>query len=822
LSEKTRLVSRLKRLRSNVRKANCVPILFIILGLTIFAFLPYTRTVHASTTTTFQWPAPGTADNYLRQDAATTNYGGATNIDVESRDGARNRRSILKFDMSTIPTGATVISATLSLYYYDRGPSAPTGRTYWAYRITQTAWTEDRSTWNTYDGTNSWASLGGDYTTTNGASTTVPGSYGWMSWTVTAQVQYAMNSVSKVAHFLIRDATEDSATRYQASFYSKEFGTPASRPKLDVTYAVIDRIVFTTAVQVLTAGTSSAIMTIQTNDASGAVNVPSGTTIRLTSTSAGGQFSTSSGGPWSSTLDLTITAGSSSASFYYKDTTTGTPTITAAESPSQGWTDATQQETVNPGSLASFTMSGYPVSVTAGQNFGGNNVIVTAKDAYGNVKTDYTGQVYFASTDLQAVLPYTSGSKYTFVGGDNGVHTFAGTGFTLKTTGSQFITVTDGTISATSSSITVNPAGVNKLVMTAYPSSVTAGSWTTVYTVQRQDQYGNPVTSGSTTVNLASSSTGVNKKFSESVGGPPATSVTIPDGASSKDFYYYDEKAGSWTISVSATGLTGDSKPLTVNPALLHHFTFNTISSPQISGIAFSVTITAKDAYENTVTSYAGTNTLSDTTGTISPTSTGAFTEGVWTGSVSITNVQNGVTITTTGGGKTGASNPFDVWARFTTITVTYRVTTTVSAITTLTIIGLEQVTQTVTTAISITTTTSRTVTSLATTTATVTGPTITSISTTATTILATSTTVIYTTALGEPFVLTGWLVIVGIGVVAAIGVSAAVVFGKRRVEEPRMPVRHARVLLPILCPRCRTVNVPIASFCVNCGYAFE
>jgi len=581
--------------------------LFICVFLILLALQPF-GTVHAATVI-FQ---PSSTDNYLRQDAATANYGGVTNVDVGSRDGARNRRSILKFDMSTIPTGATVISATLSLNYYGYAGSNPVDRTYWAYRITQTAWTELGSTWNTYDGTNSWASVGGDYTTTDGASTTVPGSYGWMSWTVTAQVQYAMNSVGKVAHFLIRDATEDSATQYQASFHSKEFPTAASRPKLDVIYAVIDRIVFTTAVQVLSAGTSSAVMTIQTNDASGAVNVPSDTTIRLTSTSAGGQFSTSSGGPWSSTLDLTITAGSSSASFYYKDTTTGTPTITAAETPSKGWTDATQQETVNPGSLASFTMTGYPSSVTAGQSFGGSNVIVTAKDAYGNVKTDYTGQVYFTSTDPQAVLPYTSGSRYTFttgVGGDNGVHTFAGTGFTLKTAGSQTITVTDGTVSVTSSPITVNPGGSNKLVITVSPTSVTAGSWTTKYTVQRQDQYGNPVSSGVTTVNLASSSTGGAKKFSETSGGSPVTSVTIPDGSSTKDFYYYDEKAGSWTISVSAAGLIDDSKPLTVNPAVLHHFTMTGYPSSTTAWQNFgsnNIIVTAYDAYGNVKTDYTG------------------------------------------------------------------------------------------------------------------------------------------------------------------------------------------------------------------------
>jgi len=68
------------------------------------------------------------------------------------------------------------------------------------------------------------------------------------------------------------------------------------------------------------------------------------------------------------------------------------------------------------------------------------------------------------------------------------------------------------------------------------------------------------------------------------------------------------------------TGVATDST--TVDFTLggsLDHFTFDTISSPQTAGATFSITITAKDQYENTVTSYTGTNTLSDTTTTINP-----------------------------------------------------------------------------------------------------------------------------------------------------------------------------------------------------------
>jgi hypothetical protein len=111
--------------------------------------------------------------------------------------------------------------------------------------------------------------------------------------------------------------------------------------------------------------------------------------------------------------------------------------------------------------------------------------------------------------------------------------------------------------------------------------------------------------------------------------------------------------------SIIINGTT--SVTATFTQSILHHFDFDPISSPQTAGSAFAITITAKDQHENIVTSYTGSNTLSDSTGTISPTSTGAFSAGVWTGSVTITKAQTGVTITTTGDSKTGTSNNFNV-----------------------------------------------------------------------------------------------------------------------------------------------------------------
>ncbi|MGQ9854708.1 MAG: hypothetical protein ACUVTG_15075, partial [Candidatus Oleimicrobiaceae bacterium] len=57
-----------------------------------------------------------------------------------------------------------------------------------------------------------------------------------------------------------------------------------------------------------------------------------------------------------------------------------------------------------PGPLHHFELTGTPPGVTAGSPFP-DSVTVTAKDAYNNTITGYTGTVSWTSTDTQAELP---------------------------------------------------------------------------------------------------------------------------------------------------------------------------------------------------------------------------------------------------------------------------------------------------------------------------------------------------------------------------------------------------------------------------------
>ena len=210
-------------------------------------------------------------------------------------------------------------------------------------------------------------------------------------------------------------------------------------------------------------------------------------------------------------------------------------------------------------------------------------------------------------------------------------------------------------------------------------SSIQAGNWVKM-TVYRKTYSGEPVTRGDLKVKLSSTSTSANKKFSLTQGGPAITELTISESDGNfKEFWYYDEKAGTWDIHVwtddymyitwsgsyiiLVPNYGDDTEQLTVKPGPLDHFTFDTVSSPKQVAVPFSITITAYDAYGNVKTDYTGTNSLSDTTGTIEPKVTGAFVNGKWTGMVSISKIWDSVKITTSGAGKTGESNLFNVRA---------------------------------------------------------------------------------------------------------------------------------------------------------------
>ena len=180
---------------------------------------------------------PSSADSYMNEGAKDTNYGGQTYIEVSSKPSAwGNARGILKFDLSSIPSGSTITSVTLSLYLYStRGYD----RTFGIHKVTKN-WTESGVTWNKYDGTNNWTTSGGDYEATASATVTAGAVWNiWVDWsssTLVSDVQGFVNNPSTNFGWIIKDQTEGSSNQDWVRFYSKEYTGTTLRPKLEVTY----------------------------------------------------------------------------------------------------------------------------------------------------------------------------------------------------------------------------------------------------------------------------------------------------------------------------------------------------------------------------------------------------------------------------------------------------------------------------------------------------------------------------------------------------------------------------------------------------------
>src|SRR5262249_42648120 len=148
--------------------------------------------------------------------------------------------------------------------------------------------------------------------------------------------------------------------------------------------------------------------------------------------------------------------------------TAGTQSITATDTVTSTIKGSQTSITVNPAAVSTLVVSGYPSPTSAGM---AQTFTVRAQDPFGHTATRYTGTITLTSSDSLAALP----GNYTFAGADAGVHTFSAT---LNTQGVQSITATDtatGSITGTESGITIAIGAADKLVVSGFPSSTTAG-----------------------------------------------------------------------------------------------------------------------------------------------------------------------------------------------------------------------------------------------------------------------------------------------------------------------------------------------------------
>jgi hypothetical protein len=193
-------------------------------------------------------------DNTIFQEVENSNGVGA-NFFAGSTAAGNNgalRRGLLYFNLTAIPPGSTVVSATLNLYCNKGRPvvapvflhranaawgegSSDAGSDFDGAGVAATA---GDATWlQRVFGSNAWAATGGDFVATASASTSIGAFdqfYSWASAQLTADVQAWINApASNNGWVLLGDeAVQGSAKRFAA----REAADPGQRPQLTVTY----------------------------------------------------------------------------------------------------------------------------------------------------------------------------------------------------------------------------------------------------------------------------------------------------------------------------------------------------------------------------------------------------------------------------------------------------------------------------------------------------------------------------------------------------------------------------------------------------------
>lgn len=344
--------------------------------------------------------------------------------------------------------------------------------------------------------------------------------------------------------------------------------------------------------------------------------------------------------------------------------TNGSYTLQAAAS---GLAPATSNSfrILDSGELAQFeitTTSDAPLGdQTAGASF---TIKIKALDGTGSLldgtgQPEYTRKAYIVSAGNTGTGLDDSTSAFS---GGVVTHTVAlerAGDFTISVTGKN---ASGSDITSQSNSFNVEPAAAdpaNSLISAAPDSIVANGSSTSLVTVQLVDAYGNALDTGGDAVSISASA------------GTMLGSVTDNGDGSYQQSLQSSTTAQAVSVSAAVNGspITSGNAAVHFVAGGLHHFSVEqsgggTIGT-QTAGQAFSIHITARDEYNNTVSSFNGSVSITSNKTMASGDGTASLTNGVLS-SRSITLTQSGqndatITAANTAGTQTGTSNTFTV-----------------------------------------------------------------------------------------------------------------------------------------------------------------
>ncbi|MBD3179103.1 MAG: hypothetical protein GF417_05640, partial [Candidatus Latescibacteria bacterium] len=281
----------------------------------------------------------------------------------------------------------------------------------------------------------------------------------------------------------------------------------SSSPVLNVVADSITALDFITSERSTTAGEITPVMRIECVDQYGNRSaVTSDQTVGLSSGSGTGEFSIENGGQFSDTSSVVIEAGADTVSFYYRETVSGSFTITASAD-GEAWDNAQQLVTVSFADPFRITVSPQDTTITAGDYA---NYLIGVEDEFGNssplssdqvIKLYGTGGAFYLTSDhttpvSEITIPSSSSSVNLDYMSEEMENTL---GYLL------FLSDEDGqppALESTSTTVYIEPAAADLAASTLETdlSEVTAdGVEEATLTVVVKDSYGNPV-SGSSVV----------------------------------------------------------------------------------------------------------------------------------------------------------------------------------------------------------------------------------------------------------------------------------------------------------------------------------
>lgn len=189
----------------------------------VVAAIPDPKMVSASGTLTLQPGAEG-KDSYVFGMYPDQNFSNSTELRVADCGPPPCARSLLQFNLSTIPSDVTIISATLELYYYSWFSISDTSSTLPVSRI-NSSWDENTVTWNNQPAISD---------TPIGLMAVASGQYGWKLVDIKNQIVNWLDGSQ--ANYGLMVGYQIPPAQNGKDFYSSNYTESIYRPKVTITY----------------------------------------------------------------------------------------------------------------------------------------------------------------------------------------------------------------------------------------------------------------------------------------------------------------------------------------------------------------------------------------------------------------------------------------------------------------------------------------------------------------------------------------------------------------------------------------------------------